>query len=82
MIYEIMIMFPIMAIIGLLLLIQRWVHWPLRLRTLIWSGGFSYFALLALPRIFVWQSHDTLMQVMFVAVTAILLSWILAYHKI
>jgi len=82
MIYEIMILFPIMAGICLLLLIQRWVRRSLSLRTLIMSGGFSYFALLALPRIFVWQNHDTLMQVLFVAVTAILFSWILAYHKI
>ena len=60
---------------------KRWVRWPFRLRTLFWCGGFSYLVLLALPRIFVLQSWETVVQVIFFACLAILFSWILAYHK-
>ena len=60
---------------------KRWVRWPFRLRTLFWCGGFSYLVLLALPRIFVLQSWETVVQVIFFTCLAILFSWILAYHK-
>ena len=81
MVYEIMAFFSIIAVGTLFVVTNRWVRWPFRLRTLFWCGGFSYLVLLALPRIFVLQSWETVVQVIFFACLAILFSWILAYHK-
>ena len=80
--YEFVILGSIIITGLVLALTKRRFSWPFSLRTLLWCGGFSYFALLLLPRIFVWQNLDTLVQVLFVAGIAVLFSWILAYHKI
>ena len=70
-------------IMGLFLaLIKRGRAWPFSLRTLLWCGGFSYFALLLLPKLFIWHSLDTWIQIISVVCLAVLFAWILAYHKI
>ena len=79
--YEWLALIVILALVAIFSVTKRWVRWPFRLRTLFWCGGFSYLVLLALPRIFVLQSWETVVQVIFFACLAILFSWILAYHK-
>lgn len=80
--YEFVALISIILTGLFLALTKRWFFWPFSLRTLLWCGGFSYFALLLLPRIYVWQSVDSLVQILFVVGLAVLFSWILAYHKI
>lgn len=80
--YEIVALLSIIITGLFLALTKRRFSWPFSLRTLFWCGVFSYFALLLLPKIYIWQNLDTLIWVLFVTCLAILFSWILAYHML
>ena len=73
-------------IVGLMVLIisamRRWIQWPFSLRALSWCGVFSYFALLALPRVIIWTGVDTMIQIAFWFVIVTLFAWILSYHNV
>jgi len=77
-------LFSFIIIAGLTICIAimgRWIKWPFNLRSLYWCGAFSYILLIALPRVLVWPSSDTVVQTVFWVVIAGLFAWILAYHS-
>ena len=82
MIYEWVSLFVVGLMVFILATTRRWIRWPFSLRALYWCGAFSYIALLALPRVFVFFGVDTLIQITFWVANAILFAWILSYHNI
>ena len=77
------IVFLVVCFVSLsLMIIRRCFRWPVSLRALFWCGAFSYIALLALPRVFVFFGVDTMIQITFWVANAILFAWILSYHNI
>ena len=80
--YELFSFIIVISLIFILAVTRRWVCWPFSLRSLYWCGAFSYIVLLALPRVFIWTSFNTLIQIAFWVFGATLFAWILAAHDI
>lgn len=80
--YELLSFVIVSSLVFLLMVTRRWLSWPFSLRSLYWCGAFSYIVLLALPRVFIWPSSNTLIQIVFWVLGATLFAWILASHDI
>lgn len=80
--YEFFSFLVIVLMVFFLRITRRWVRWPFSLRALYWCGAFSYMMVISLPRIFVWQSIDTMIQIVFWGAISVLFAWILSYHDI
>ena len=80
--YELFSFVVVSCLVFILATTRRWVRWPFSLRSLYWCGAFSYIVLLALPRVFIWPSSNTLIQIVFWVFGATLFAWIIASHDI
>ena len=80
--YEFFSFLVIVLMVFFLRITRRWVGGRFGLRALYWCGAFSYMMVISLPRIFVWQSIDTMIQIVFWGAISVLFAWILSYHDI
>lgn len=79
--YEAVSFFIVGIIVLSLKISRRWIQWPFSLRALFWCGAFSYMVLLSLPRVFVLNGADMVIQISFWLFSALLISLIMSYHN-